>query len=142
MRNKSRIFISALVSTMLLAGSSVLADKDDSHTKTPFRINIAEWSDEVEVLRVQGKCQYNCVIEVFNEGSGEKIAETDEVPGKTWFVTIPENGSQPSLDPVPCRVGAHQIGSDHCEDAYDTLDVQNAPDDCAPVIEETYFFRY
>jgi hypothetical protein len=142
MKHRSKILLSAIVSTLLLVGSTAVADKDDSHTKTPFRINIAEWSDEVEVLRVQGKCQYNCVIEVFNEGSGELIAITEEVPGKTWYVTIPEKGSDPPLDPVPCVVGAHQIGSDTCRDAYDTLDVQNAPDDCAPVLEERYLFGY
>ncbi|MEN8128890.1 MAG: hypothetical protein ABFS45_01570, partial [Pseudomonadota bacterium] len=125
MKNRAKILITALVSTLLLLGTAAMAEQPtEPHTKTPFRINIAEWSDQIEVLRVQGKCQYNCVIEVFNEGSGELIAVTEEVPGKTWYVTIPENGSEPPLEPVPCVVGAHQIGTEYCKDKYDTLDVQ------------------
>jgi hypothetical protein len=142
MKNRAKILITALVSTLLLVGTAALAEPN-SHTKTPFRINIAEWSDEIEVLRVQGKCQYNCVIEVFNHGSGEEIAVTKEVAGKTWYVDIPDKGSDPPLEPVPCVVGAHQV----CDgvvnvEHYDTLDVQNAPDDCAPELEATYFIRY
>ena len=139
MKNRAKFLITALVSTLLLVGTAAMAE----HTRTPFRINIAEWSDEIEVLRVTGKCGYNCVIEVFNEGSEEKIAETVEVPGKTWFVTIPDKGSEPPLEPVPCVVGAMQI-CDGVPDVehYDTLDVQNAPDDCGPEVEAIYYFRY
>jgi hypothetical protein len=142
MKKRAKILITALVSSLLLVGTTALAEPNP-HTKTPFRIKIAEWSDEIEVLRVQGKCGFNCVIEVFNHGSGEKIAETEEVPAKTWFVTIPESGSTPPLEPVPCVVGAHQICDGVVDEKhYDTLDVQNAPDDCAPEVEASYFIRY
>lgn len=139
MKNRAKFLITALVSTLLLVGTAAMAE----HTRTPFRINIAEWSDEIEVLRVTGKCGYDCIIEVFNEGSGERIAVTGEVPGKTWFVIIPRNGSEPALEPVPCVVGAHQICDGKVDvKRYDTQDVQNAPDDCAPELEATYFYRY
>ena len=134
-----QLFSLTAMALLLVCGVAVAEHGGIPHepgTKTPFVIKSADWSEQIEVLRVQGKGQHECVIEVFNEGSGDKIGETVVPPGKNWYVDIPENAGDDPLDPVPCTVGARQVGTEYCKEDYDTQDVQHAPDDCGPEVEE------
>jgi len=133
MKNLSRHWFSVGAMVLLLASSIASAEQYKYHRPSDgFRIYVAEWSEDIEVLRVVGRGQVFCVVEIFNEGSGEEIGETVVKPGTRWFLDIPDNSSAPPLDPVPCTIGARQVGSEYCHEDYDTQDVQNAPDDCGP----------
>jgi hypothetical protein len=138
MTKSSKQWISVTAIALMLAGSAVLADRNGiPHTKTPFVIKSAEWSEQIDVLRVQGKGQYRCVIEVYNEGNHEYLGETEVPPGKNWYVDIDiSEDADPPLNQVPCTVGARQVGTEYCKEDYDTQDVQHAPDECGPEVED------
>ena len=133
MTKLSRRFITALLSALMLFGSGALAE---SHTKTPFRIQEAEWHERHEELTVAGHGQYRCIVEVFNAGNGEYLGYTI-VPDKRWRLRIEGE----DLELVPCRVAAQQLETEYCKYAYDEMDVQRAPNDCGPNLEE-YFLWY
>jgi hypothetical protein len=131
MRKQSRRLIIALLSGLLLVASGALAD---SHTKTPFKIQDAEWREQTEELRVEGHGQFRCIVEIFNAGSGEYLGFT-EVPDKRWSFEAED------LELVPCRVAAHQVETEYCRYVYDEMDVQRAPDDCGPNLEQYFFWQ-
>ena len=122
MTKRVRIFIIALLSTLMLMGSGAVAE---SHTKTPFKIKVAEWDEWREQLFVAGHGQYRCDIIIYNAGNMVQIGEA-YCPDKRWSTTIED------LELVPCRVYAEQLESETCEYRHDSMDVQYAPDDCGP----------
>lgn len=135
MTRRSRSLITALVSALLLVGSTVWGEASP-HTKTPFQIQEAEWQEQQDELTVAGHGQYRCTVEVFNAGNGEYLGST-EIPDKRWKLTIEGE----DLELIPCRVAAQQVETEYCRYAYDEMDVQRAPADCGPNLEQ-YFFWY
>ena len=123
MTKQARNFIIAMASILLLVGGGVLAN----HIPPIFNIKVAEWNEWRQELRVAGICGYRCNIMIYNAGNMVQIGEAF-CSNKRWFVKIPEE----YLDPIPCRVYAEQLESDTCEYEDDSMDVQNAPDDCGP----------
>lgn len=132
MTNLSRKVIVPLLSALMLIGTGVLAE---SHTKTPFKIQDAEWQDRHGELLVAGHGQYRCTVEVFNAGNGKYLGSTI-IPDKRWSFRIEEE----DLDAVPCRVAAQQLEGEYCRYAYDEMDVQRAPDDCGPNLEQSFLW--
>ena len=118
MKALAKRLITGTLSALLLTGTSAVA----RHTEIPFRIQDAEYNEETELLIVVGKGQHRCVVEIFYPG-GEFIGSTI-VPDKRWRFTIRD------LEPVPCAVEAVQVETQDCDYGYDTMQVDDAPDDC------------
>ena len=135
MRRCVKESITALVSALLLVGTAAVSGPN-LHTKTPFQIQEAEWQEHQEELTVAGHGQYRCTVHVFNAGNSDYLGST-VIPDKRWKLTI--EGDELGL--IPCRVAAEQVESEYCRYAYDEMDVQRAPEDCGPNLEQ-YFFWY
>ena len=121
-----KLFIIALVSSLMLVGGGVLADKPVTpHTKTDFKVKVAEWDEWRQELFVAGHSGYRCEIVIYNAGNMVEIGDV-LCKDKRWSTTI----SAP--EPVPCRVYAEQLDTEYCDFDKDELDVQYAPDDCGP----------
>ena len=135
MTRRSRSLITALVSALLLMGSAAWGEPNP-HTKTPFQIQEAEWQEHQDELTVAGHGQFRCTVEVFNAGNGEYLGSTI-IPDKRWTLRIEGE----DLELIPCRVAAQQVETEYCRYKYDEMDVQRAPADCGPNLEQ-YFFWY
>jgi hypothetical protein len=123
MKKVARNFIIALVSTLMLVGTSVFAS--GPHTDTKFRVKVAEWDEWRQELFVAGHSGHRCDILIYNAGNMVEIGQA-YCPDKRWSVTIED------LEQVPCRIYAEQLASDTCDYQDDYMDVQYAPDDCGP----------
>ena len=128
--------ITALVSALLLLVGTAAVGEPNPHTKTPFRIQEAKWRAQQDELKVAGHGQYRCTVEVFNAGDGEYLGEV-VTPDKRWTLRIDGD----DLELIPCRVAAQQVQTEYCRYTYDEMDVQRAPADCGPNLEEDYYWK-
>lgn len=115
----SQWLAACLLATTALVGSLVMADDDRHRDSAEFKIDKAEWKQDDQELRVEGKGQRNALVTLSNAGGGAQLG-TDEVnDDDKWKIRLRNPAS------VPCRVRASQSDGQQAE-----RDVKDAPADC------------